>query len=87
MAELHQAGLAYGLLLFAGTFVIASLLLAVLGGPFEQLLSTSTQAGNSTALQNGRQWTQQAFTFVPLFTALFASVMIIARVVRERGGL
>lgn len=79
-------GMGYRLILFGGTFVIFSLLYAVLDTPFSDVISTADAHSTTNASSTGISYISQAWTWAPFWAAVLGLMMILIGAVVESGG-
>lgn len=78
-----QARLAYRLLVYGASIVIAALLLILIDGPFGRIMDHAGNVSDTQAASTGQEYTQQAFTWAPLFLLGLMTLMLIAGAVLE----
>lgn len=84
--RVHTAGLAFKLLSYGMLFAMASLLFIILDPAVTELLAAGASTTSSTQAANGHSYLSSAWTYLPVFTAMLAVIMIIAGAVGESRG-
>lgn len=82
-----RAGLAYRVLIFFGTLIIAALMFAVLSPVVDDVLSAQETHTESAAASTGHDWVETIWDYVPLIAVALALIFIIAAAVFERRGV
>lgn len=79
----RQVGLAYNLLIFVASIIIAAMLFAVLNGPQADLLSAAEAQTSTQASARGLGVIEQAWSALPIVVFLLGGIQFIAGAVRE----
>lgn len=78
-----RTGLGYRLMLFGGLFIVASMLFAVLNGPFDSIITQASANTNSTQAETGIGWVEQAWKHKAFIVAALGAIGITAGAVIE----
>lgn len=79
----RRVGLAYNLLVFVASLIIAAMLFAVLNQPQAELLSAAEQQTSGQASARGLGVIEQAWAALPIVVLVLGGIQFIAGAVRE----
>ena len=83
-APRERAGLARTLIIFVATLAVSAPILAVLNGPFDQMVTLSAGLAETSQANQGRQWIVMFWDALPFIIAILMFIMLLGAAAAER---